>query len=214
MTSLAIQRRAPAELEEAIDTAVVIDVFRATSTASVLLGRVPEVKFAATPDGLTGEPRHLVFSELGLPGAVDNSPALAGTVALDGRLPLLVTTNGTRALARAAAVARRVLVASFLDAGAVAAHLLAAGAHHVTLVPAGDVGRGERHVEDEACAEALEALLRGEVPAWEALLARCFADPRLARRIEKLPDDARVAFAVNTCAGVGELRGDRLTRVA
>jgi phosphosulfolactate phosphohydrolase-like enzyme len=215
---ITVVRRAPADLvDEALDVAVVIDVFRATSTATVLLGRgVDEVAVVAGPADLPllpAEVRYLVFSErtdlsTHLP-AVDNSPAVAWTVPLDGRVPLLVTTNGTRALCAAARVARRVLVGSFLNVAALARHLVAGAPAHVTLIPAGDVERAERHVEDEACADALEALLHGDEPGWRELEERCRADARLARRIGSgagLRADAAVAFAVNDVPVAAEFR--------
>jgi len=216
--ALEIERFHPARLtDHALDVAVVIDVLRATTTAIVLLERgVSPVRIVATPADLGGLPIppapavYLVFSELsaareaGLE-AVDNSPYLAGQVALDGRRPVLVTTNGTRALAAAARSARQVLVAGFVNLSAVAAHLRARGGR-VALLPAGDFAGAESRTEDDKCADALEQVLRGGPADLTALVADCRADARVQRRIARHPElerDVDVALDIDRCRAIG-----------
>jgi phosphosulfolactate phosphohydrolase-like enzyme len=192
-----IEQRRPIALGvEPLGVAVVIDVFRATSTATVLAGRgVGALRMVPTPAALERLPPHLrgylVISELAeaaIQGErIDNSPVAAKAVALLGRLPVLVTTNGTRALDSAHRHASQVLLASFLNLGAVARHLLAAAPERVTLVPAGKFERGEAHVEDDACAEALAELLRAGLPDYAALFARIRGNERVQRRIAREP---------------------------
>lgn len=212
MSALAITRQHPADLaDEALDAAVVIDVLRATTTAVALIDRgVATVRVVATPDELRGLPpapagqRYQVFSELDESGAAgldrcDNSPAQALALDLTGRLPVLVTTNGTRAIAAAMERAAEVLVATFCNLTATARHLIAAG-RPVTLLPAGDFAGRDVRTEDERCADALDAALRGAAPDLAVLLAACRADARLQRRLARNPAlaaDVDIALAVD-----------------
>jgi phosphosulfolactate phosphohydrolase-like enzyme len=192
--------------DQALEAAVVIDVLRATTTAIVLLARgVPAVRVVATSDELAALPPgdYLVFSELDAARAsrlpcVDNSPATAEEVDLAGRVPVLVTTNGTRAVAAAMRCARDVFVAGFVNLASTAHHLRAAG--RVTLLPAGDFAAREIRTEDERCADALEQILAGQVPDLPALIAACRDDARVQRRIARHPElvrDVAIALAVD-----------------
>lgn len=204
-----VQRLRPAELSsQRAGTVVVIDVLRMTSTAAVLMGRPSCVSLAvaATLGDLDRLSRpladFLVVSELrGAPelGAwVDNSPVQVASIDLAGRTPVLVTTNGTRTLLAAAACAERVLLASFLDLQAVARHLAdsAPPAHDarqaqpsasVLIVPAGKFATGEACIEDDLCADALEALLAGREPDLASSADVIRAHPRIRRRVEDEP---------------------------
>lgn len=207
MTPVQVDRRLPGLLgEERLESAVVIDVLRATTTAIVLLARgVPAVRVVATADELAGLPPgdYLVFSELASARAsslacVDNSPATAEEVDLAGRVPVLVTTNGTRAVAAAMRCAREVLVAGFVNLASTARHL--APADRVTLLPAGDFAAREIRTEDERCADALEEILAGRAPDLPALVAACRDDARVKRRIARHPEllrDVDIALAVD-----------------
>lgn len=210
------------EMEEDLGAAVVIDVLRATSTAIALFtSGAHRVEVVATPGELRSLPappgasRYLVFSELDESRAaglecLDNSPALAAEVSLVGRLPVLVTTNGTRALAAAVPRARDVLVASFGNLTAVAHHL-AASAEHVTLLPAGDFAGGEPRTEDELCADALADLLAGRSPDLPALIEAVWQDARVQRRIARHPElvrDVEIALAVDRHPAVPRLAAD------
>lgn len=193
-----IQRRRPAELgSQRAGTAVVMDVLRMTSTAAVLMSRssCKGLAVAATLEDLDRLPQPLsdcvVVSEVA--GAsrlgvwVDNSPAQVSRMDFGERTPVLVTTNGTRTLLAAAACADRVLLASFRDLHAVARHLAAAAMPSVVLVPAGHFASGEERIEDELCADALEALLAFEEPDLAASAAVIRAHPGIRRRIEAEP---------------------------
>ena len=189
-----IERRRPVELpSQRADTAVVMDVLRMTSTASVLMRRpsCESVAVAATLDDLARLSRplseHVIVSELGdaarLGAWVDNSPDQVSRLDLGDRAAVLVTTNGTRTLLAAAACADHVLLASFRDLQAVARHLLARAAPSVLLVPAGHFASGEARIEDDLCADALESLLTGAEVDLEASAALIRADPRARRRL-------------------------------
>jgi phosphosulfolactate phosphohydrolase-like enzyme len=192
----------------AFDVAVVIDVLRATTTASVLLSRgVDVLPIVATPADLADLPpnaggcSYLIFSEMEAAAEhaerVDNSPSIAEGIELDGRTPVLVTTNGTRAVHAVLGQSRAVLLASFVNLSAVVRHLLALGPRSVTLVPAGHFSGQEKRIEDERCADALERLLHGQAPGLEGLVAECLADPRIRRRQSReanLARDVSIAF--------------------
>src|SRR3954469_4928308 len=122
----------PSEVEErelAGRTAVVIDVLRATSTICQALesGAREVVPFVTIEDALAaaakvgrsnvvlGGERHGVL----IPGFdLGNSPSEYTPAAVGGRLVFITTTNGTRALQHAR-LAKRVVVASFLNLSSV-----------------------------------------------------------------------------------------------
>ena len=126
------------------------------------------------------------------------------------RLPVLVTTNGTRALAAAVPRARAVMVASFGNLTALARHL-AASAERVTLLPAGDFAGGEPRAEDELCADALAALLAGRSPDLPAIIDAVWRDARVQRRIARHPElvrDVEVALAVDRHPAIPRLAAE------
>src|SRR5262245_41980078 len=94
-----------AEGDAPLGVAVVIDVFRFTSTASMLMERgASELIVVPSPAELALLPsaaEHLIFSEISeieRADRYDNSPVIARNLLLEGRLPVLVTKNGTRAV--------------------------------------------------------------------------------------------------------------------
>ncbi len=213
-----VDRLHPARLEHAsLELAVVFDVMRATTTAAVLLASgVRELLVVATPADLRRlvderPQRFLVISELDELGAppsrgaswdrIDNSPVLAREVSLEGRVPVLVTTNGTRALNAAAGCARVTCVASFVNLTATAQNISLRAPSRVTLLPAGNFSRAETRAEDELCADGLLALLEGRVVDLAALAARSRADERLMGRLARNPSlalDLDLSVAVDT----------------
>src|SRR5262249_44692067 len=162
---------------------------RATTTAAFLIERVPEVIVLATPAELPSlgddVDRFTVFSELELPPPwhhVDNSPFAAKTASWSGA-PVLVTTNGTRAIHAALGalgVAGTVVPAGFVNIGAAAAGLRAQAAQRVLVVPAGYEPRKEHRHEDDACASALIEFVPGKATADSiaAAAASCWRDTR------------------------------------
>lgn len=150
----------------AAQTAIVVDVLRATSTiAQALAGGYERVLCCAEIDearslrqargegALAGE-RECVR----IPGFdLGNSPAdfvepIAKTV-------ILTTTNGTRALIAAGAAADRVFAASLLNLAAVAARARGLGGD-VTILCAGVLG--EFAMDDAYCAGRIVDLIDGE----------------------------------------------------
>lgn len=211
MIDVAITR--PHELAGRADVCVVIDVLRATTTAAMLTQRCGDLYAVRSPAELAKLPPraagYAVFSELAeltVEGArFDNSPAVARTAELGGRMPVLVTTNGTIAIALAAAHASEVVLGTFANLSAVAGYLARSGAKRVMVVPAGNVAKQAMCSEDDGCARVLAARLQGESIDTHAVIATCLADERIARRRAKeaiLEEDLPLCFATDTQAVV------------
>ena len=141
------------------ETAVVIDVLRATTTLTVALGHgARRVREAVTPE----EARQMLASEEGallcgereglkIPGFdLGNSPAEYEPAVVSGRTLLFASTNGSLAL-RAARGARRRVLAAFVNLSAVVERL--AGDARVVIVCAGKLSGFS--LEDAACAGLL-----------------------------------------------------------
>lgn len=139
---------------------VVIDVLRATST---IVAALAHGAVAVYPCATAGEARELAAGRGGdrlLCGEADslkiagfdlgNSPREFTPEAVAGREVVLVTSNGTRALRSLPGGAGEVVLASFLNAGAVGRHLARAAAGGVTIICAGT--RGGFSLEDFLCA--------------------------------------------------------------
>jgi 2-phosphosulfolactate phosphatase len=181
------------------EVAVVIDVLRATTTAAVLLARgTPEIRIVASVEALAsvvgGPGSWLVVSELDaarqFEPSIDNSPKAAREHSLDGSVPVLVTTNGTRAVDAVAPRAQQILLASFVNLNATTTYLRQLGASSVLVAPAGDFAGEAPRLEDDLCAEALVSLLAGRPLDFAAAAARIRDDARVVRRIQRDPSFA------------------------
>jgi 2-phosphosulfolactate phosphatase len=161
---------------------VVVDVLRASSSLVVLVDRGVEEVLLASSIGearrLARErPQYLLCGERGgLPPRgfhYGNSPVEFAGLELDGRRAILCTSNGTRALARAAA-APLVLVGALLNAtatGRAAAEAAAAQGLDVALVCSGDEGGTAFSLEDALGAGAVVDAVLGlgrEAPPRQA----------------------------------------------
>jgi len=159
-------------LPRADDTVVVIDVLRSFTTAAVALSRGAAAIYPV--DGIVAA--SALFARLpaavsvGAVGGGDpvpgfdfgNSPAALLGAELAGKNVVMSTAAGVRGLQRFRQ-ARRLYAASLVCARATATAIAAAGADEVTFVITGEwVDRDGD--EDIACADYLEALLRGEQP--------------------------------------------------
>lgn len=154
------------------DTVVVVDVLRSFTTAAVALANGAAAvypvegvaaavnRMAALPDAVSvgavagGDP---------VPGFdFGNSPWQLMQADLGGKSVVMTTAAGVRGLQRFRR-ARRLYAASLVCARATAAAILASGADEVCFVITGEwVDRDGD--EDVACADYIEALLRGETP--------------------------------------------------
>ncbi len=173
---------------QATGTTIVIDVLRAFTSACYALGAgaeeillVSEIDHAfALRDRFPGA---LLMGENGggpIPGFdFSNSPAHYAGRDLRGLRLIQRTSNGTQGVVRAVR-ADVVLAASFVCATATAAYVRNLAPAHVTFVitawhSSSPTPRGGD--EDAACADYLEALLRGEHPDPAPYLARVTSSP-------------------------------------
>jgi len=156
--------------QDATGTAVIIDVYRAFTTAAfcVAAGAREIVLTASHGDALAmkaKDPALFLTGEVGgkpIPGFDEgNSPSKIVDLDLRGRRVVQRTSSGTQGVA-AATRAERIVLASFVIVGATARYVRQAGGE-VTLVAMGHEG-ASRSVEDELCASYLAALLAGKKP--------------------------------------------------
>lgn len=171
------------------DTVVVIDVLRSFTTAAVALAGGAAAVYPV--EGLTGaldlQGRLGDSVSVGAVGGGDpapgfdfgNSPSALKAAKLAGRPVVLSTAAGVRGLHRFRR-ARRLYAASLVCARATAEAIRAAGADDVCFVITGEwVDRDGD--EDVACADYIEALLRG-VPAPPEEFAQRVRDSDFGRR--------------------------------
>ncbi len=203
-----------------VDICIVIDVLRATSTATVLCQRLGELCVVPTPADLGRLPGrasgYALFSELAdvrseIP-RFDNSPIQARDVDLENRMPVLVTTNGTLAIALAAQLADEVLLASFINVTAVIDYVRRRRVAAVALMPAGNVKRTRRNTEDDTCAEVLGALLADSAAVVDvaASIAACRLDARIMERRANEPNlgaDIDLCFTLDAVPVVPRVDG-------
>src|SRR6266851_3324204 len=152
----------------AIGHAVIIDVFRAFTTAAFCVAAgAREIVLVADHEHALAmkkeDPRLFLTGEIGgrpIPGFdAGNSPSVIEGLDLSGRRVVQRTSSGTQGVV-AATSATGILLGSFVIASATARHLRHV-AGEVTLVAMGH-SASEDADEDLACARYLEALLRGE----------------------------------------------------
>lgn len=159
---------------------VVIDVFRAFTTAAVALSRGAEAIVMvddlaqATQLRSEGMGRYCMGERGGVkPEGFDfgNSPGEIAAADLAGAVLIQTTTNGTRGIAAAAAAgAERIYAGAFVTAEATVRALIAGPPDNpVTLVAMGQNDR-LRSDEDEFCALYLRGRLEGRRPDKDALI--------------------------------------------
>ncbi len=175
--------------------AVVIDVFRAFSTAAYAFrqGALEVVLVGAVEDAFALRrrwPDALLMGEVA-GRRVDgfdfgNSTSAIARADLRGRRLIQRTSAGTQGVL-AASGADEIVLGSFVCAGAIVRHVRARRAPDVSLVAMGM--RGERPApEDDACGDLLEARLRG-VPLDEAALLERLVSGGAGERFEEDSED-------------------------
>ncbi len=181
---------------QAVGTVVIIDVFRAFTSAAVALSRGAEriILVAEPEDALLMRQvgiGDLCMGEVGgrRPPGFDfgNSPFELSQADLGGKVLIESTRAGTVG-ACAAERAQALYVASLVVARATAEALRRAGPEVVTLVAMGTMGR-VRADEDELCALYLRNLLEGRAPD-----AECVRKLVLAGETAKFGDPAQPHF--------------------
>ena len=188
---------------------VVIDVLRSFTTAAYALARgasevvaVDSVEAARALRAL--DPGALAIGAVGggapAPGLdMGNSPSEVATLDLSGRRVILYTAGGTRGLV-ACRQAGVLLAASLVCAHATAAYLRALAPPSVTLVVTG-IWSDRDGDEDHACADLIEALLRGDDPPRAAYAARV-RDSDFGRRFSAGRNPHLPAADLDCCAAV------------
>lgn len=194
------------------DAIAVVDVLRATTTATMMLHHGAKAVIAVADRSLAQaiaeEEGAILGGEIGglRPPGFDlgNSPREVDAAVVSGRVAVLFTTNGTRALCAAAAAGRAAAVAA-VNASAAIRWLASSG--NVIVACAGERGGTAFALEDFAVAAHLAQQLVQQVPEVAlgdgARLALALPEPlRLARRarhaaeLEALGLDGDIAFAL------------------
>lgn len=182
---------------QATGTVVIIDVYRAFTTAAVAFQQeADEIILVDDPDtalALRAEGRgDLCVGEQGgvmVPGFdYGNSPHALAQVDLSGTRLIQSTSAGTRGVV-AASRADAVYVAALVNARATAAVLLRTNPAEVSLVAMGWAGR-KRTDEDEQCALYLRNLLAGRSPDPAAVRSLVLS----AKESAKFDDPAQPHF--------------------
>ncbi len=163
---------------EATGHAVIIDVFRAFTTAAfcIAAGAREIVLVADHAQALAlkrDDPSLFLTGEIGgrpIPGFdVGNSPSAIERLDLTGRRVIQRTSSGTQGVV-AATAARAVVLGSFVVARATVRYLQRV-ADEVTVVAMGAAAQEESE-EDEQCASYLAASLRGTPPEGHGVVLR------------------------------------------
>ena len=162
--------------QQAEGTVLIVDVFRAFTTASLALSRgISKIIFVANPDDAlalrdAGKADICVGEVGGIPPEgydFGNSPHELSTADLEGKIMAHSTRAGTVGV-NAASKATRIYGASLANAKATTRAILAEGPDLVTIVAMGLAGR-ERTDEDEVCAMYLRNQLEGRTPDPDAV---------------------------------------------
>jgi 2-phosphosulfolactate phosphatase len=170
---------------EATGLAVVIDVFRAFTTAAYVMANGAECihPVGSVEEAFELRRLHPGWVLMGERGGIrvegfdyGNSPAEVMGVDFSGRTVVQSTSAGTRGLVAAVGAEERVL-GSFVTAGAIAEYIRRVDPGVVSLVAMGWGGR-VASVEDELCAEYIEGLLMDEEPDFGEMVERIRGDPQ------------------------------------
>jgi 2-phosphosulfolactate phosphatase len=168
--------------EKARGTVVLIDVWRAFTTAAYVMnnGAREIIPIGALAEAFELKRKHPGFVLMGereglMPEGFDygNSPFGIKDADFAGRTVVMTTSAGTQGIVKAKK-ADETLLGSFVCASALAGYIRAARPSVVTLVPLGSRGL-EKSVEDESCALYLKSLLAGERPDFDGIRARLWA---------------------------------------
>ena len=169
---------------EARGLAVVIDVFRAFTTAAYVMANGAEriIPVGSLEEAFRLKREHPYWVLIGERGGkrvegfdYGNSPHEASLADFSGRTVIQTTGAGTQGVVRAAG-ADAILLGSFVMAGAIVRYIQRAEPEVVSLVAMGSAGV-ESSEEDESCAAYIEGLLRGEMPDFEEMKRRIRASP-------------------------------------
>ncbi|MCK4443713.1 MAG: 2-phosphosulfolactate phosphatase [Thermoplasmata archaeon] len=193
--------------QEAEGVAVVIDVFRATTTICCLLESNPKEivvgrDFKDMAD-LVGSEDVECFSEIENPyNTHDNSPLGALTVPLENKTALLITRNGTVAfdLVRHC---DRVFAAALMNVNAIVDFLKRLKPEDVALIAVGHMNRDEETIEDNLCAEIIHAYLDGRTVSESSMCGLLTERIRERRLDPESPQGFLVEIDLSICRATG-----------
>ena len=177
---------------QATGTAVIIDVFRAFTTAAFILANGAEtiLPVGGVDEALELRRRHpdwLVTGEVHghkVPSFnYGNSPDEVSKVDFKGKTVVQRTSSGVQGIL-AASGADEILIGSFFLAEATVNHIKRSNPRVVSIVAMGWEG-DFKAIEDELCAEYLEARLRSEKPDFPDMARRIRADPQGAKFFDR-----------------------------
>jgi 2-phosphosulfolactate phosphatase len=188
----------------ATGVAVVIDVFRAFTTAAFCIAAgATEIVLVKDPEEALAmkrrDPSLFLTGEVGgrpIDGSdAGNSPSRIVGMDLRGRRVVQRTSGGTQCVVAAAASAREVVLGSLVIASATWRYAASRG-DEITLVATGAAFNGVS--EDEECAAHLEALLLGRPTDAAAMLARIWENEDPLRWPDWFPRrDAELASEID-----------------
>jgi 2-phosphosulfolactate phosphatase len=173
---------------EARGLAVIIDVFRAFTTAAHVMANGAERIFPVGSVKESFELRrlHPDWIQIGERGGImvegfdyGNSPYEASLTDFLGRTVIQTTGSGTKGVVNASG-ADALLLGSFVMAGAIVRYIQRVKPEVVSLVAMGNKGV-EPNEEDESCAEYIKGLLEGGKPDFEEMKRRIRASPTGAK---------------------------------
>ena len=211
---------------EAQGLAVIIDVFRAFTTAAHVMANGAERIFPVgrVEESFELKRLHPDWIQIGERGGVmvegfdyGNSPYEVSLVDFSGRTVIQTTGSGTKGVVKASK-ANELLLGSFVMARAITKYIKKVQPEVVSLVAMGNRGV-EPNEEDESCAEYIESLLKGRKTDFEEIKRRIRASPTGA----KFFDESQPQFRKEDFHHAMELdrfdfvlkviRGERLTVV-
>jgi 2-phosphosulfolactate phosphatase len=164
--------------------AVVIDVFRAFTTAAHVMARGAKciIPVGSLEEAFRLRREHPNWVLIGERGGkrvegfdYGNSPHEASIADFSGRTVIQTTGAGTQGVVRATN-ADTILLGSFVMARAIVRYIQKTEPEVVSLVAMGSAGV-EPSEEDESCAAYIEGRLRGELPGFEEMKRRIRASP-------------------------------------
>ncbi len=189
--------------------AVVIDVFRATSTICCLLkSNPPKILLARSPEEMELSIKKSdveCFSEITKSGAKhDNSPIEALTVPLQNKIAVILTRNGTVAF-DSVRHCSRVFAAAFVNIDAIVEYLLRMQPVTVSLIAIGHINRNEEIIEDNLCAEMLRSRLMDESVDELAIRKKLVERIKQRRLDSESPQGFSVELDIALCCAIGIL---------
>jgi 2-phosphosulfolactate phosphatase len=176
----------------AMGTAVIIDVFRAFTTAAFVVANGAEtiLPVGGVDEALALRRNHPEWRVMGevhghkVPGFdYGNSPDEVSAVDFKGRTVIQRTSSGVQGILEASG-ADEILLGSFVIAEATVNYIKRRNPKVVSIVAMGWEG-DYKVIEDELCAEYLEARLHGERLDFQDMVRRIKADPQGAKFFDK-----------------------------